>query len=92
MKNRFLRRGLLLLLAGVAFNIAGYFMKENNMNYYGWIMIAGVIMFGLGFISIFYSFVRKVEAQGIKEERAEEKEKKRRFWLESRKPKQPAQA
>ena len=57
------------------------------MDYYGWLMIAGVIMFGIGFVSIFYSFFRKVEAQGILEERAEEKEKKARFKIESRKRK-----
>jgi len=81
MKNRFVRRGIILLVAGIALNVAGYLMDKNNINYYGWLMIAGVIMFGIGFITILYSFMRKVEAQGIIEERAEEKEKKKRFWL-----------
>ena len=78
MKNRFVRRGLILLIAGITLNVAGYLMDKNNINYYGWLMIVGVIMFGIGFITILYSFMRKVEAQGIMEERAEEKEKKKR--------------
>jgi len=90
MKNRFVRRGVILLVAGIVFNIAGYVMDEHNIDYYRWLMIAGVIMFGIGFITIFYSFIRNVEAEGIKEERAEEKEKKKRFRLESRKKNKPA--
>jgi len=90
MKNRFVRRGLILLIGGIAFNVAGYLMDKHNISYYGWLMIAGVIMFGIGFITILYSFIRKVEAQSIIEERAEEKEKKKRFWLESKKTKRTA--
>ena len=82
MKNRFVRRGLILLITGIALNVAGYYMKARNIDHYGWPMIMGVIMFGIGFISIFYSFFRKVEAKGIVEERAEEKEKKARLNIE----------
>jgi len=85
--NRFLKRGLICLIAGIALNIVGYAMKENNINYYGWPMIVGVILFGIGFILTLYSFMRKVEAQGLIEERAEEKEKKKRFRIELKKPK-----
>jgi hypothetical protein len=79
--NRFLKRGLIALVAGVILNIAGYMMKENNLDHYGWLMIFGVILFGIGFILTFYSFVRKVEAQGLIEDRAEQLEKKKRFRL-----------
>ena len=79
--NRFLKRGLIALIAGIALNVAGYMMKENNTDYYGWLMIFGVILFGIGFILTFYSFVRKVEAQGLIEERAEQLKKKKRFRL-----------
>ena len=84
MKNRFLRRGLLMLIAGIALNIIGYVMMERNLDHYGWPMIIGTILFGIGFITIFYSFVRKVEAQGIIEERAVEAEKKAMFENESK--------
>lgn len=90
--NRFLKRGLISLFAGIALNIGGYLMMEDNQNYYGWLMVPGVILFGLGFILVLYSFMRKVEAQGLIEERAEEKEKKKRFRLELRKPKKVSPA
>jgi hypothetical protein len=90
--NRFLKRGLISLFAGIALNIGGYLMMEENQNYYGWLMVPGVILFGLGFILVLYSFMRKVEAQGLIEERAEEKEKKKRFRLELKKPKKVSPA
>ncbi|WP_207535493.1 hypothetical protein [Desertivirga arenae] len=90
--NRFLKRGLLSLVAGIALNVAGYLMMEHNQRHYGWLMIAGVILFGLGFILILYSFMRKVEAQGLIEERAEVKEKRKRFRLELKKPKKVSPA
>lgn len=85
--NRFLKRGLIGLIAGIALNVAGYTMKEKGIDHYGWLMIIGVILFGIGFILTLYSFMRKVEAQGLIEERAEEKEKKKRFRIELKKPK-----
>ena len=68
-----------MLSSGVLLNIAGYLMRDRNIDYYGWPMIIGTILFGLGFITIFYSFVRKVEAQGLMEERAVEAEKTAMF-------------
>ena len=90
MKNRFVRRGLVLLLSGIALNIAGFVMKHHNMGYYGWFMAIGVICFGIRFISLLYSLMRKVEAQGLIEERAEEKEKKKKFKKEAIKASQPS--
>jgi hypothetical protein len=69
MKNRFVRKGVISFIAGILLNIAGYIMKDNGMDHYGWPMILGTILFGIGFLLIFYSLVRKVEYQGIKEER-----------------------
>ena len=63
-------KGLLLLLLGVLFNILGYFIREKELGYYGWAMIIGTILFGIGFLLIVYSLVRKVERQAILEERA----------------------
>jgi len=83
MKNRFLKRGIILIVLGVALNIAGYFMMNSKeFTHYGWAMIAGTVLFGIGFLSFFYSFVRKVEAKGIIEERAAEAEKKEKFSME----------
>jgi hypothetical protein len=75
MKNRFVKRGVIAFVAGIALNILGYVMKTREMDYYGWAMILGTVLFGIGFLLIFYSIVRKVEYQGIVEERADDAEK-----------------
>jgi F0F1-type ATP synthase assembly protein I len=67
--------GASLLLAGVAFNLVGWFIKVKDLGLYGWAMIIGTLLFGVGFLLIFYSLMRKVEYQGIVEERAAEAEK-----------------
>ena len=82
MKNRFVRRGVIAFVAGIALNIVGYILKDNGNDLYGWAMILGTILFGIGFLLIFYSLFRKVEYQGIKEERAEDAEKLNNHNLE----------
>lgn len=72
MKNRFVKRGVIAFVAGIALNVIGYVMKDKGMDLYGWAMIFGTILFGVGFLLIFYSLVRKVEYKGIIEERAED--------------------
>ncbi len=74
--NKFLVRGLILIGAGIGLNILGYAIKENMWGKYGWAMIIGTILFGIGFILVFYSFFRRVEYKGLVEERAIEAEKK----------------
>lgn len=71
-----MRRGLVMVAVGVGLNIVGYSIKRNEFENYGWAMIIGTILFGVGFLFIFYSFVRKVEYKGILEERAVVAEKK----------------
>jgi F0F1-type ATP synthase assembly protein I len=75
MWNKYMRRGIGLLVSGVAFNLIGWFIKNRELGLYGWAMIIGTILFGIGFLLIFYSLVRKVERQAILEERAAEAEK-----------------
>lgn len=74
--NKYLKRGLLLIIPGIGMNVLGYAIKQNDWGFYGWAMITGTILFGVGFLFIFYSLVRKVEYQGLVEERAVEAEKK----------------
>ena len=69
MKNRFVKRGVIAFVAGILLNILGYILKANGSDLYGAAMLIGTILFGVGFLLIFYSLVRKVEYQGIKEER-----------------------
>ena len=75
MRNKYLRRGLWLLLFGITFNVVGWEIKTHEWGLYGWAMIIGTVLFGIGFIYIFYSFVRRIERQGIQEERAENAKK-----------------
>lgn len=69
MKNRFVKRGVIAFVAGVLLNILGYVLKDRGIDLYAAAMLMGTILFGIGFLLIFYSIVRKVEYQGIKEER-----------------------
>lgn len=75
MQNRYFKRGAFALVAGIAFNLIGWLIKVNEWGLYGWAMIIGTILFGIGFLLIFYSLMRKVEHQAILEERAAEAEK-----------------
>ena len=77
MKNRFVKRGVIAFVTGVLLNILGYVLKSNESDLYGWAMLIGTILFGVGFLLIFYSIVRKVEYQGIKEEREDSVKMKR---------------
>ncbi len=70
--NRFLLRGILILVVGVLLNVLGFQLKDAELGPYSWAMIIGTLMFGIGFMNIFYSFVRKVEYKGLVDERADE--------------------
>lgn len=63
------------MLLGIAFNALGWAIRVNDWGLYGWAMIIGTILFGLGFLSVFYGLVRKIERQSILEERAAAAEK-----------------
>jgi hypothetical protein len=71
MRNKFMSRGFLMILLGIGLGAFGYFLKNDTDYMYGWAMIAGVVVFGIGFLTVLYSLIRKVEAQSILEERAE---------------------
>lgn len=79
MLNKYAKRGLILLVAGVVLNMIGLFVKTDEVEVggyqlkYGWMMILGVLLFGAGFLYILYSFIRKVEHKSILEERAEKR-------------------
>lgn len=68
-------RGFMMILFGIGLGALGYFLKNDTEYMYGWAMIAGVIIFGIGFLTVIYSLIRKVEAQSLLEERAAEHEK-----------------
>lgn len=72
MGNKYMRRGIWLILIGVAFNLLGYYLMEEDVFKYGWAMIIGTLTFGVGFLSILYSLIRKMDRRAILEERAAE--------------------
>lgn len=74
MKNKYMRRGIWLILIGIAFNLLGYYLMEEDVFKYGWAMITGTVAFGVGFLSILYSLIRKMDRRAILEERASESE------------------
>lgn len=74
MRNKFMSRGFLMIVFGIGLGALGYYLKNDTDYLYGWAMIAGVIIFGIGFLTVLYSLIRKVEAQSILEERAAEQE------------------
>jgi hypothetical protein len=75
MKNKYMRRGVWLFTAGILLILVGYYIKDTEIMKYGWAMIIGYIIFGIGFLFILYSLIRKIERNSILEERAAEAEK-----------------
>ncbi len=67
-----MRRGIWLILIGVAFVLLGYYLMEEDQYKYGWSMIIGTVAFGVGFLNIIYSLIRKMDRRAILEERAAE--------------------
>ena len=72
--NRYLKRGLMLFLAGLALIAFGYYLKDTELFKYGWAMVIGYVAFGCGVLYIIYSLMRKIERRGILKERAVEAE------------------
>ncbi len=75
MRNRYMRRGVKLFIAGIVLILIGYYLKDTEIMKYGWAMIIGYIAFGAGFLFIIYSLIRKIDRKSILEERANEVEK-----------------
>lgn len=71
-----MRRGFWLILIGVAFILLGYYLMEEDVFKYGWSMIIGTIAFGVGFLNVIYSLIRKMDRNALLEERAAEPEEK----------------
>ncbi len=77
MLNKYMRRGILLIIVGVAFVLLGYYLMEEDLYKYGWSMIIGTIAFGAGFLYILYSLIRKMDRKAILDDRASEPEKEK---------------
>jgi Flp pilus assembly protein protease CpaA len=74
MRNIYMRRGIWLILIGVALNLLGYYLMGEEIYKYGWAMVIGTIAFGFGFLSVIYSLIRKMDRSALLKERAEDAE------------------
>ncbi len=72
--NKYLKRGLLLFLTGLALIALGYYLKDTELMKYGWAMIIGYAAFGFGVLYIIYSLIRKIERRSLLQDRAVEAE------------------
>jgi len=73
--NKYVQRGILGALLGVALCLAGLFLMERDLSIYKWALAAGVIVFGLGFLTLIYGLIRKIERRSILDDRKERKER-----------------
>ncbi len=69
-----MRRGLWLILIGVAFNVLGYYLMEGEEFKYGWAMVIGTVAFGIGFLLVIYSLIRKMDRSALMKGRSETEE------------------
>ncbi|TJY67756.1 signal peptidase [Sphingobacterium alkalisoli] len=69
--NKYLFRGILLLLTGIAAVYGGNILMESENSTYKISMVIGVILFGMGFLLIIYSFFRKIDRKTILDRRRE---------------------
>jgi len=74
MGNKYMRRGLWLILIGIAFNFLGYYLMEAEEFKYGWAMVIGTVAFGLGFLLVIYSLMRKLDRKALLKGRSEAEE------------------
>ena len=70
----YMRRGLWLILIGVAFNFLGYYLMEGEEFKYGWAMVIGTVAFGIGFLLVIYSLIRKMDRNALMKGRSETEE------------------
>lgn len=76
MINKYMRRGIWLILIGVAFVLLGYYLMGEEKFKYGWSMVIGTVAFGAGFLYILYSLIRKMDRKAILNDRASEEGEK----------------
>ncbi|MEH6308884.1 signal peptidase [Olivibacter sp. CPCC 100613] len=72
MMNKYLKRGILITVLGILIGMLGMYLKRLENDFYGIILTLGVVLFGVGFVTIVYSLIRKIERQSILESREEE--------------------
>lgn len=71
--NKYLKRGIAITGSGILVGMLGMYLKRMENDFYGVTLIIGVILFGVGFVTIIYSLIRKIERQSILESREQQK-------------------
>lgn len=74
--NKYLKRGVGGTALGIIICAFGLYLKDLESNWYGFTLIVGVIVFGVGFVTIVYSLIRKIERKSILESREKQSESK----------------
>lgn len=75
--NKYLRKGLREIIIGTVLVILGYHLMEQRSNWYKLAMFVGVIVFSIGFLTLIYRMIRKVDRNAIIEMREEAHKKDR---------------
>ncbi|MNK13671.1 hypothetical protein D3C87_317580 [compost metagenome] len=73
--NKYLRKGIREIIIGVVLVILGYYLMEQRSNWYKLAMLIGVIVFSIGFLTLIYRMIRKVDRNAIIEMREESHKK-----------------
>lgn len=69
--NKYLRNGLIYLVLGIVLCIFGYYLMDREILFYKWVMAVGFIVFGIGFLTVIYSLIRKIERRSFERSRRE---------------------
>ncbi len=72
--NKYLRNGLIYLSLGIALCAFGYYLMDREIVLYKGLMAVGFITFGVGFLTIIYSLIRKIERRSFERTRRERQE------------------
>lgn len=67
--NKYLLRGIIGTVSGLALCSLGLYLMDDDSSTYKWILMLGVAVFGLGFLTIVYSLIRKIERHSLLDER-----------------------
>jgi len=73
--NKYLLRGLIGLVLGLVLGLYGAYLKGPENELYKVVLSAGVIIFGIGFLTVVYSLMRKIDRQSLLEHRKTRKRK-----------------
>ncbi|MXV51097.1 signal peptidase [Pedobacter sp. HMF7647] len=73
-RNKYMRWGIWLLIAGVLLVLLGEYLKTQD-TWYGGALTLGVVLFIAGFVLFFYSLLRKIDRRSLLRERRVEQQK-----------------